>query len=25
MRMGEITKKQQELYEVLGIVPPSSL
>ena len=25
MHMGEITKKQQELYEVLGIVPPSSL
>ncbi len=25
MRVGEITKKQQELYEVLGVVPPSSL
>ena len=25
LRLGEITKKQQKLYEILGVVPPSSL
>jgi hypothetical protein len=25
LRVGEITKKQQELYIILGVVPPSSL
>lgn len=25
LRIGEITKKQQELYDILGVVPPSSL
>jgi hypothetical protein len=25
LRVGEITKKQQELYNILGVVPPSSL
>jgi transposase len=25
LRVGEITRKQQELYHILGVVPPSSL
>ena len=25
LRLGEITKKQRELYNILGVVPPSSL
>jgi hypothetical protein len=25
LRVGEITKKQKELYNILGVAPPSSL